>query len=352
MADFDPAQDAGFMDSDTAAPGAAARVGTALNVLGAAASLALVAGVALWGYKLVMRDVSGVPVVRAVEGPMREAPADPGGRPADHQGLAVNAVAARGSAEAPAERLVLAPRPVDLLAEDKPLPVIAAAAAEPDPAAHDIDSDVDIIETVADEDVADEAPEPADTMQAMVNQLIAEVLPGEAPAGVAADGPKIVKVSMSTPVAAAPMQESVAELVEDAEDDAEPVIAAVITGPGLKRSPRPQTRPAELIQAALVMPAVDAPVRDVDPDSIPAGTRLAQLGAFESREVAEQEWERLNGRFADYLDGKDRVIQKATSGGRTFYRLRAMGFDDLNDTRRFCSALVAEKADCIPVAAR
>ena len=37
----------------------------------------------------------------------------------------------------------------------------------------------------------------------------------------------------------------------------------------------------------------------------------------------------------------------ATSGGRTFYRLRAMGFEDLSDARRFCSALVAENAECM-----
>ena len=85
---------------------------------------------------------------------------------------------------------------------------------------------------------------------------------------------------------------------------------------------------------------------------IPAGTRLSQLGAFDSPEVARKEWDRLSARFGDYMDGKQRVIQKAQSGGRTFYRLRAIGFADLNDARRFCSALVAERADCIPVTSK
>ena len=74
-----------------------------INMAGAMMSLALMVGVGVWGYKLLSRDVTGVPVVRAVEGPMRVQPADPGGEPADHQGLAVNDVAARGSAAAPAE---------------------------------------------------------------------------------------------------------------------------------------------------------------------------------------------------------------------------------------------------------
>ena len=46
------------------------------------------------------------------------------------------------------------------------------------------------------------------------------------------------------------------------------------------------------------------------------------------------------------------MVQKATSGGRTFYRLRAMGFADIADARRFCAVLAAEKAECIPVTLR
>jgi hypothetical protein len=107
-----------------------------------------------------------------------------------------------------------------------------------------------------------------------------------------------------------------------------------------------------VVQAALSTAADASASLDIDPATLPAGTRLAQLGAFESVAVAQAEWERLNGRFGDYLTGKKRVIQKASSGGRTFYRLRAMGFADLSDARRFCSALVAGNADCIPVTTR
>ena len=92
--------------------------------------------------------------------------------------------------------------------------------------------------------------------------------------------------------------------------------------------------------------------KDVDPGSIPAGTRLVQLGAFDTPEIARAQWGRIQDKFGDYLQGKDRVVQTAESGGRTFYRLRALGFSDLSDARRFCSALVAEGADCIPVVTR
>ncbi len=78
-------------------------------MLGAAASVALIAGLGWWGYDLAMRDARGVPVVRALEGPMRVAPEDPGGEVVDHQGLSVNNVAAVGAAAPPPDRLVLAP---------------------------------------------------------------------------------------------------------------------------------------------------------------------------------------------------------------------------------------------------
>ena len=93
-------------------------------------------------------------------------------------------------------------------------------------------------------------------------------------------------------------------------------------------------------------------VNSVAPDTIPTGTRLAQLGAFESEEVALKEWAVLSERFDDFMSEKSRVVQKAQSGGKVFYRLRAHGFVDLADARRFCSALMAGQANCIPVVTR
>jgi len=97
-----------------------------VNGLGALVSLALIAGLGVWGYQLMVRDVTGIPVVRALEGPMREAPLDPGGIDADHQGLAVNNIPAVGEAEAPADRLVLAPKPTRLTAQDQTAAALGA----------------------------------------------------------------------------------------------------------------------------------------------------------------------------------------------------------------------------------
>ncbi|WP_027237302.1 SPOR domain-containing protein [Leisingera caerulea] len=317
-----------------AAPaGLRARFSKTLSLLGAAASVALVAGVGFWGYKLVMRDVSGVPVVRAAEGPMREQPANPGGSQADHQGLAVNAVAASGSAEAPADRLTLAPPAIRLTEDDKPLPQLAAETAPAELPAVPAEPGASEGPGVSDDAVASFQNGDIDALVAELARE-AETLSAAVPAS--AQAPAIVQPEPLKPglAAAAPSP-------------------AVLNAPGVKVSLRPSARPARFSPAPVAAaPAARAATVDVDPATLPAGTRLAQLGAYESPEVARAEWDRIHARFADYLEGKQRVIQRAESGGRTFYRLRAMGFAGLSDARRFCSALVAGNADCIPVTTR
>ncbi|WP_240453852.1 SPOR domain-containing protein [Chachezhania antarctica] len=291
-------------------------LGGLANIAGGMLSLGLIGAVAIWGYNVMTRDVSGIPVVRALEGTMREAPEEPGGQPMDHQGLAVNSVAAEGIAAPTADRLVLAPPPTSLTDEDLPTAeltaAVDAATAPPPP----------VVE-----------PEPVEITQAQAIDMVVAELTGVTP----------------------PEPENA---VADAADvsDFKVVPAAV---PGIANSVRPRVRPATLVtgEATSGPTAIDAALAsagpvDVAASAITPGTRLVQLGAFESPEVARAEWDRLNARYGDYLEGKGRVIQKAESGGRTFYRLRAMGFDDLSAARRFCSAMVAEGAACIPVTAR
>ncbi|WP_339854919.1 SPOR domain-containing protein [Roseovarius nubinhibens] len=283
----------------------------ATYLVGAALSLGLVVGMVVWGVNMMTRDLSGVPVIQASKGPMRIQPEDPGGQQARNQGLSVNDVAAVGTAAAPADRLVLAPEPLDLTFEEVPAGTAPGAVVRTTPAAPAKSvKDMSEAEILALAESLAEGAEPLETLQ---------------PASLAVEA-----------------------------EEAEPV-AAVATD-GLARSLRPLARPAALRQVASAEPGVAAAAatgsQDVDPESIPVGTRLAQLGAYKSEAIAREEWARLEARFGDYLDGKNRVIQKATSGGRTFYRLRAMGFDDLAEARRFCSALVAERAECIPVVTR
>jgi hypothetical protein len=339
MADF-------MVDERGNAPVARKSISTLANWIGAGLSCALIIGVGVWSYKLVMRDVNGIPVVRAMEGPMRLQPETPGGSTADHLGLAVNQVAGSGVAAPPADRLVLAPRPVTLTEEDVPaadLMALAQVFPMPMPA---VDPSVNIMEQTTDlTSLTADQPQPVE----------ADVL----------GGARIEQAALVVPAPdsmSAMVDQILAQVLESApaDGDSDAATAAIAIPPvegGIGQSLRPQARPASIVRASASLGAVavqPAPlaVQDVDAASIPAGTRLVQLGAYDSPEVAKREWDRLATRFGDYLQGKSRVIQLAESGGRNFYRLRAMGFADINDSRRFCSALLAERAECIPVSAK
>ncbi len=289
-----------------------------VNLAGAAISVALVVGLAVWGYKLAVRDVSGIPVVLAMEGPMRIAPENPGGTVASNQGLAVNSVAAEGIAAAPAERLVLAPRPVELSLDDGP--GLSSTAAEPP---------VDQLDSI----LVDAATTPA---AAAATEAVDQTAIDAALAAALSEGGEI-------PVEAAP-------------DD----LAATDAAGSVVRSPRPLARPAALSSTAATPETEVADVQDVvsvaspemQPEEVQVGTRLVQLGAFDSADGARAEWTRLQGSFGDLMAGKAIIVQPATSGGQTFFRLRAFGFSDEDDARRFCSALLSEDTSCIPVAHR
>ena len=293
------------------------RLGTVVNWAGALVSLGLVVGMAVWAFQLTMRDVSGVPVIRALEGPMRVPPADPGGTQAEHQGLAVNRIAEGGEAAPVPDRLVLAPPPVDLEAvsfasSSQAAPTVSVAPA-PAPTPSEISAGT----------------------QALIDRLIerAEPLPGAPAAEVAAAAAPVVDI---VPAAARVIPASV---------------------PGVARSLRPEGRPAAIAARALAAPTQVAAARpvaveEITPDTLAEGTRLVQLGAFDTPDIARAEWERLTGLFPDYFVGRARVIQEASSGGQAFYRLRAHGFEDLAASRRFCAALMAQSAPCIPVTVR
>jgi hypothetical protein len=297
----------------------AAKIQRNLNLAGAVTSVALVIGLGIWGYKLAVRDVNGVPVIQAMDGPMRVSPADPGGEIADHQGLAVNDVAEAGIATPPPEKLVLAPRAMELAAED-----VAGLGG-------------------ADVMGLEEASAPTELLTADPNLALAA-----APVVESAD-PTEVAVD-------AALAEALGEVPEDPV--VEPTVA-LAPEPTLEPAPegaivmsiRPKARPgsrAETAAPAEEMAALPAP-NEMDPATITPGTRLVQFGTYDTAEEARASWTVLQGRFGELMAEKAMVVQPAESGGRTFYRLRAHGFEGEDDARRFCSAFVAQDATCIPV---
>lgn len=321
-----------FDSYDGGYPAGPQRFGRAINIAGAVCSVALVLGLGVWGYRLAVRDVTGVPVFRAIEGPLRMAPADPGGKQAMHQGLSVNAVAAAGTARPVPDSLRLAPKDVDLASEDVagladlPLAAMTASATE------------------ADAQITTPAPMVAAEEQSAVSAAIAEAVSGEEGAAPIEEISSDVAVTDATAAAVAEAIAAPPPVV------AEPVAAQVATL-------RPRARPANLQAAAAVtrseaaVPAAP-PAAAVDTASLTAGSQLVQLGAFDDEAQAQREWDRLQGQFADLFGGKAMVVQSAQSGGRTFYRLRAAGFAGAEEARTFCNTLLGGNSTCIPVTQR
>jgi cell division septation protein DedD len=333
MADIDYDGDGGFL---WLGAGQAQRMA---QIFGGFCSLALVLGLCIWGYRLAMRDVTGVPVIRATEGAMRVAPDNPGGSVADHQGMAINAIAAIGNTQSLPDEILLAPAPAELDPEDiAGLSGLSGAVA------------------------------------AVAN---APLPPGPTPLGATAFAPIAVSLTptplgnLSASEPAAPGrdagQDSTADavamaLAEALSLDLDP-IAAVLADvdqhttaePGLTRMMmRPQRRPTTDDDGGGTLAIATSPgmTPELDPAALTPGTRLVQLGAFDSADIARGEWAALRARFGDLMSGKSLVIEAAQSGGSTFYRLRAHGFAGQDDVRRFCAALVAEGAACIPATVR
>jgi hypothetical protein len=280
-----------------------------VNATGALVSLSLIFGIGYWGYQLIMRDVTGIPVVRAMEGEMRVLPDDPGGDIARHVGLSVNELIAMGEAAAPEDRLVLAPRMPGLARED--------LEARPMAAVDDVGEE--IMQPVALLPDADAIAVPDQTMGTTVEDVLAMV----------------------------------AEITEaEARSDVAAMDRVPASEPGVAVSLRPILRPASLRPAPAPAPAItrasttEVPVTTV---SFATGTDLVQLGAFSSPALAAEEWARLESRFGALMNGRERVVQVSTQSSGTWYRLRASGFADRDDARRFCAALQAEGAECIAV---
>lgn len=322
------------------------RVARLTHYLGALVSVFLMASLAVWGYQLVVRDVSGVPVIRAVEGDSRIAPADPGGMLSDREGLAVNGVAA-GAGAAPVERVAIAPAPTALDQQDVAMGELGATARE----------------AAAEDDFVEDAGAPVvATSDAEAARRAAELAAeADLAVGVPAVGPMEAD---AVPVTAAVTDAAGQPALDHAITAA---LAEAGAQPAVATSARPMPRPRRLAAAAAAAPAPTAPAAAetavaAAPEAAPAaaapapvkvasGAPLVQIGAFDSNAIAESEWSRVSGRYGDLFAGKAPLVQEHKAGGRVFYRLRVAGFETRDEARKFCADLIAAGTDCIPAAA-
>ena len=287
-----------FIDDSGYAAGFGGMVARLVKWGGALVSVLLILATVVWAYRLGVRDARDVPVIQAMQGPARTQPEDPGGSQAAHQGLDVNDVLA-GAVEETEETIVLAPEAEGVSDEDLVAGLEEAVPEETNPLAGDGNSS----QSVTEEQSIEEA----------VAGLLREVESEEA-----ADAAPATQLEASARPTARP-----------------------------NNLPRPRTTPAPSEPAGPATAEVNQAALGVVP-----GSRLVQLGAFDSEAAAEGEWDRITKANLDLLGDKSRYIEEATSGGRQFFRLRAVGFASLEQARAMCEALKARGVDCIPVTQR
>lgn len=326
--------------------GVLGRVARLTHYLGALVSVVLMLALLVWGYQLVVRDVSGVPVIRAVEGEARIAPEEPGGMLSDREGLAVNNVAA-GAESAPVERVAIAPAPTALDGQDVAMGELGATAREP----------------AAIDEIIEPAGTPAIAMSDAESARQA-VLEAEAEAAAMATGvPAVAPAEADSVSVAAAVTDTNGQPALDTAITAALAEAGAAPSVGTPTRPMPRPRriaavaPAASAPAAVAetvtdaAPVAEAPV-ETPPVQLASGAPLVQIGAFDSGAIAESEWSRISGRYGDLFAGKAPVVQQHKAGGRTFYRLRIAGFESRDEARKFCAALIAAGNDCIPAAAQ
>lgn len=279
--------------------------------VGAALSLALMAGMAVWFYRLGTRDASQIPVIRAAEGPAKERPEDPGGDEAPHQSIRSYEVVEDGAVPgtAPEPRPELAPDPPAPEPEDGPMET-APPRARPDAPA------------LAEAPAAGPLPEPEATVAALDAEPGA--LTDAAPEPLAAPEPEAPEAEEVVPVS---------------------------DGPAPAISPRARPRPPGLVERATAAAAEAAATPDTSAETLAAAAAASriqvQLGAYETPDMTREMWQRIRGSHGDVLAGRALSVQTTVSGGKTWYRLRVGPFRDGSEARNVCAALQARGQDCI-----
>lgn len=276
--------------------------------IGAVLSLSLLAGAIGWSYKLVVRDINQIPIVRAQLGPLRVAPDNPGGLTAANQGLSVTQLAVN---EKPllSDEINLAPA-AEILNEE----TSALLLREVDKL-NQIDETYEIKGINAENTISLDGSSGAmkGETASKTESLVAQV----------AFSQKKVEI------------ENAVSLALSITSEFDPSLTSL----------RPKTRPRSVQQNRELI------VSKEPMSKLPIGSAIVQLGAFDSKSLAESEWRRFEKLLGSILAPKQMIIQKAESGGKIFYRLRASGFNDISDARQFCTA-ISDKVACIPVVTR
>ncbi len=111
-----------------------------------------------------------------------------------------------------------------------------------------------------------------------------------------------------------------------------------------------QVKPAEPPVLAPAPAVAKAPAPAAAPPPLPnvitPGGISVQLAAFESEQAAEQDWGKMAEKMPSVFNGHTPDVQRAALAGRTVYRLRTGGFQNLAAATAFCAEVRANGGDC------
>lgn len=312
------------------------------RITGALVFLGVIAVMGTWAWRLGTQDAHEVPIIRAMDGPSRIQPDDPGGLQAAHQGLEVNAVLG-GAPESPAKAAAIPPArpaPAPLASEDAAQGELVASAPQAltekvlgqvsgeltTPDKDGAGATTTALQPILPPDATDETegllggPEgAADAPAEPDGEAAAAVRPRNRPAGLVRPKPAAAPATTASATAAA--------------------VVAAVDPVAAKPDPTPQPVPLK----------ATAPVATNEVSAVKSGARLVQLGAFDSEDITRKAWAALVSKNPDLLSSKSLYVERTTSNARVFYRLRVAGFQSAEDTRQMCEALRGRGVACIPV---
>ena len=250
------------------------------RLIGAALFLGVVGAMGLWAYRLGTRDAAEVPIIRAMEGPARIQPEDPGGLRAAHQGLEVNCGARRAGADArrrrpprrsPRRRRCSRRRTARRASWSSPTPAPLADV--------ELSPDADLRMPLADDGAAADA-----RRRSPPTSDVAAVAPE---AAAAPDAPVVDATSMAALVEAAvepPRRGRPGPRPMRRPANLPRARAAARRGASRRREPRPPRRPLR------------SPRRARSRARVP-GARMVQLGAYDSEANTRKAWNQLVGQL-------------------------------------------------------
>ena len=269
--------------------------GFLLTVLVSLISIFLSGSFLYWGYGAFVQSESKVTIITASDGPLKVLPEDPGGNLASHLGFSVNSVQESGQVAGPSAKIFLAPPAISVQESD----LRSLSGFGDSNGAIDLKSSINDALAVIFKDT--------DTLNEATFLNLKEI----------------------------PIKKDIVEKTTVSKSFA-----------------RPEKRPIKIVSATLHKDLVAQIVLNQVKASMvdPKDELMVHLGSFKNNVLASAHVENFVVRHKGYLTDKTVFLQKSETGGRSIYRMRAIGFSNIAETKKFCAIINSFGNDCMPIA--